>query len=348
MVKRNMINKNINTKAQNTNTQNTKPHSQTPLQNPVLVCALAVLCNALWGSAFPAVKSGYRLFEIPGDSPASQILFAGARFFLAGILAVLFGSILQRKLLLPKKSSVPLVLKLSVFQTILQYIFFYLGLAHTSGVKGSIIIASNTFVTILVTSLIFRQEKLTGRKIAACAIGFAGVVLVNLNGSGFSMSARFDGEGFLLISVAAYAFASSLLKIYSQKEDPVVLSGYQFMAGGMVMILGGLLLGGRMSHISLKGIVMLVYLALISSVAFSLWGILLKYNPVSKIAVYGFTNPVFGVLLSVFILHEKNQAKGWQIAVALALVCAGIYLVNKAPGNTDRKLRPLRPENQKR
>lgn len=310
-----------------------KKQSQPPhlLQKPFIVCFLAILCNALWGSAFPAVKSGYRLFAITGDDPASQLLFAGIRFFLAGFLALLFGSLLQKKVLLPKTTSVPLVLKLSVFQTVLQYIFFYLGLAHTSGVKGSIIIASNTFVAILVASLLFHQEKLTGRKITACIIGFAGVVLVNLNGEDIGMSFRLDGEGFLLISVVAYAFSSSLLKIYSKEEDPVTLSGWQFMAGGLVMVTGGFFLGGQIANVTLPGIAVLVYLALVSSVAFSLWGILLKYHPVSKIAIFGFTNPVFGVLLSTLILREESQTKGWQILTALVLVCAGIYLVNQPP-----------------
>ena len=311
--------------------QNQQPTPPRLLQSSFVVCLLAILCNALWGSAFPAIKSGYRLFEIPGNSPASQILFAGIRFFLAGFLALVFGSLLQKRILIPKKSSIPMVLKLSVFQTFLQYIFFYLGLAHTSGVKGSIIIASNTFVAILVASLLFHQEKLTRRKVAACVIGFAGVVLVNLNGEGIGMSFHLDGEGFLLISVVAYAFASSLLKIYSKEEDPVTLSGWQFMAGGLVMIVGGYLLGGRISKVTLPGMAVLIYLALVSSVAFSLWGILLKYHPVSKIAIFGFTNPVFGVLLSTLILREESQTKGWQLAAALVLVCVGICLVNKPP-----------------
>ena len=106
--------------------QNQQPTPPRLLQSSFVVCLLAILCNALWGSAFPAIKSGYRLFEIPGNSPASQILFAGIRFFLAGFLALVFGSLLQKRILIPKKSSIPMVLKLSVFQTILQYIFFYL------------------------------------------------------------------------------------------------------------------------------------------------------------------------------------------------------------------------------
>lgn len=290
---------------------------------------LAVLCNGLWGSAFPSIKIGYQLFQIPSDNPASQILFAGLRFFLAGALAVVFGSLIQRRFLFPKRSSWGMVMKLSVFQTILQYVFFYLGLSHTTGVKGSIIVASSSFITILTASLVFRQEKLTSRKLIACVIGFSGVVLVNLNGSGLGLSARLDGEGFLLISVVGYAVASCLLKIYSKNEDPVTLSGYQFMLGGLVMIGAGLLMGGRISGMSPEGLGILLYLALISSVAFSLWGVLLKHHPVSRIAIFGFTNPVFGVMLSALILGEENQAQGWQILLALVLVCLGICLINR-------------------
>lgn len=289
---------------------------------------LAVLCNALWGSAFPSIKIGYRLFQIPGDSPASQIVFAGLRFTLAGVMAVLFGCIGQRKILVPKKTSWKMILKLSVFQTILQYVFFYLGLANTTGVKGSIITASNTFLAILVASILFHQEKLTGRKIAACVIGFAGVILVNLNGSGMGTAMKLNGEGFLFVSAFSYAVSSSLLKIYSKEEDPVCLSGYQFVAGGLTMIIAGFLSGGRIGAVSLPAVGILLYLALISSVAFSIWGILLKYNPVSKVAVFGFTNPMFGVIFSTCFLHEKGQAEPWKIVTALVLVCIGIILIN--------------------
>ena len=50
-----------------------------------VVCLLAMVCCLLWGSAFPCMKIGYRLFSIPADSTGSQILFAGYRFTLAGI-----------------------------------------------------------------------------------------------------------------------------------------------------------------------------------------------------------------------------------------------------------------------
>ena len=77
-----------------------------------------------------------------------------------------------------------------------------------------------------------------------------------------------------------------------------------------------------------KGLLMLGYLAFISAMAYSLWAMLLKYNPVSKITVYGFMNPVFGVILSAFILGEAEQAFGIKSLGALILVCIGIYIVN--------------------
>ena len=77
-----------------------------------------------------------------------------------------------------------------------------------------------------------------------------------------------------------------------------------------------------------SGIGLLVYLALVSAVAYSLWGILLKYNPVSRVTVFGFMNPVFGVLLSALLLGETDQASGILGLLSLLLVSVGIYVVN--------------------
>lgn len=107
-----------------------------------------------------------------------------------------------------------------------------------------------------------------------------------------------------------------------------MLSGYQFILGGIVMVILGFILGGRITHVSASALLMLFYLACISAVAYSLWGILLKYNPVSKVAIFGFTNPVFGVLLSAWWLGEGSAELGCNALIALVLVCIGICIVN--------------------
>ena len=130
--------------------QNSKENKEnlnnTFLSNKVVVLVLAVLCCLLWGSAFPCVKIAYRLFNISSDDTWTQILFAGIRFFTAGLMIYLTCLVFGRRLTV-KKESVLNVFKLASVQTVLQYFFFYVGLAHTSGVKASIIEATTVFST---------------------------------------------------------------------------------------------------------------------------------------------------------------------------------------------------------
>ena len=289
---------------------------------------LACLCCLLWGSATPAIKIGYEWFGIPAGDVASRILFAGVRFILAGVLTALFGSIIASKPLYPRKTSWGMVCKLGMVQTVFQYLFFYMGLAYTTGVKSAIINGSQTFIAILLACLVFRYEKLTPQKFLGCLMGFAGVIVINYDPTGLTGGFTLRGEGAILLAAIAYALSSALVKNYSQKESPVVLSGYQFIFGGIIMTICGLLMGGYLRGWSVKSAALLVYLALVSSVAYSLWDILLKYNPVGKVAVYSFTNPIFSVLLSFVFLHETSSF-GLELVLALALVCMGIFLVNK-------------------
>ena len=299
------------------------------LTRKAAVIPLTMLCCLLWGSAFPCIKLGYGYSGIGSDDTASQILYAGLRFALAGVLALIMGSLTARKPLIPRRKAVPKIVMLSLFQTILQYTFFYIGLARSTGMKSSVITASNVFLSILVASLIFRSEKLTFRKILGCAAGFSGVVLINLSGIGGGF--RLTGEGFVFLSALSYAFSAALIKRFSAEEAPVMLSGWQFIIGGTFMTVLGLVLGGRIGTVDLRGAAMLVYLAIVSAAAFSIWGTLLKHNPVSMISVFGFMNPVFGVILSFLLLSERSEAGPLRVVAALGLVALGIVIVNYTP-----------------
>lgn len=301
------------------------------LQKPMVVALLALVCCFLWGSAFPCIKIGYQLFAIAAEDSVSQLFFAGCRFTLAGVLVILFGSLAGRKMLKPQSGSWKMVFVLALFQTVLQYVLFYMGLAHTTGVKSSIIEAANVFIAILFAVFLFHFESLTAKKVIGCIVGFAGVVLINMTGSGMDASFSLKGEGAILGSTIAYALSAGLVKLFSRKEDPVVLSGYQFCVGGAVMVILGAGMGGRLTVTRPAAFLLLLYMAIISAVAYTIWGILLKYNPVARVSVYGFMNPVFGVILSAFLLGEKNQAFGLQGVAALVLVCIGIYVVNRQP-----------------
>lgn len=300
------------------------------LQKPAVVCLLALICCALWGSAFPCIKVGYEWFKIEGTG--SQILFAGYRFFLAGVLTFVFGCILEKRFLTMKRSSVPYILRQGLLQTTVQYFFFYVGLANTTGTKGSIINASNAFVSIVAAHFMIRSERMTWKKGIGCLLGLAGVVVINLApgawGTGFSLK----GEGMVFICTVAYGVSTVVLKIISDKESPMTITSYQILFGSTLLILIGVLLGGHVGGFTVKSTILLIYMALISAVAFSLWTLLLKYNPVGKVAIYGFTIPVFGVVLSAIFLGE--QVVSLKNLSALILVSVGILIVNSTKAGT--------------
>lgn len=302
------------------------------LQRTWAVALLAGISCLLWGSAPAAIKIGYVLFGVANGDVPSIILFAGCRFVLAGVIALVLGSLMARRPLLPRRESLPLVLKLSMFQTVGQYVCYYVGVSNTTGVKSAILVSLNTFFSILVAALVFHQERLTPRKLVGCALGIAGVVLVNLTGAGFDISMRWDGEGLVVAAGLSYAMSSVLISRYSQREDPVALSGGQFLVGGIIMIALGAVLGGRLAQVSAPAIENLVYLGFVSGIAYSLWALLLKHNPVSRVSVFGSMNPVFGVIISAVALGETNVVPVWQCVLALALVVAGIWVVNRQTG----------------
>lgn len=293
-----------------------------------IICLCAIFCCILWGSAFPCVKIGYKLFDVNTNSVPSLMLFAGTRFSLAGILVIIFGCITQKKFLVPKAKNLWRIVLLSVFQTSLQYTFFYIGLAHTAGVKASVLNGLGVFFTIIIACFVFRTEKFNIIKLAGCVLGFAAVVLINFNGN-FNFSFTMLGEGFVILSGLSAAVSAGLVKIFSKQENTTALCGYQFLFGGIILVIIGLSFGGTYRPINAGSIFMLLYLGFLSACAFTLQGFLLKYNPVSKIAVFKSTNPLFGAVFSALILGESEQLLSYFTLIALVLVCLGIFVINK-------------------
>ena len=284
---------------------------------PGVVLACLASCF-LWGSAFPCVKIGYELFAVDAADVPSILAFAG---------------VARRRAFVPERRDLPAIGALSLFQTVLQYVLFYVGLANCAGVTSSILEASNSFLCVLLAALVFRFERLTSRKVLGCLVGFAGVVLVNVTGESGGLSFTLTGEGMVLASTLAAATSSNLAKRFSREHDPVLLSGWQFVLGGAIMLVVGLAAGGHVAPADatnpLPALALLAYLGFISAAAYSLWSLALAANPVSRVAVFGFMNPVFGVLLSAVLLGETDVVSPAVAVAALALVSLGIVVVNR-------------------
>lgn len=297
---------------------------------PGLILGCLVSCG-LWGSAYPCVKIGYELFGITGSDVASRLVFAGTRFTIAGIMVVVGVSIAQRRALLPAKRDLGAIGILALFQTVLQYFFFYGGLSHAAGVTSSIIGAAAYFFAILFAALIFKTENLTRKAVIGCTIGFAGVVLVNLGGSGdAAFSFALNGEGFILLSSIAGAISTCFIAVLGRTHDSVLLSGWQFVTGGVVLLGCGLAMGGSLCPVSPgPAFTLILYMGFISAMAYTLWSRLLAANPVSRVSIFGFMTPVFGAAMSAVLLGETDAVNPLFALIALALVSAGIVIVNR-------------------
>ena len=289
---------------------------------------LAAICCALWGSAFPAVKIGYSMFNIPGEDISTKLIFAGIRFAMAGIFVLISQVALGKKLFSFSKTDTKEFVVLGIIQTTLQYIFFYIGMAYTTGVRGSIINGTGTFFSIILAHFIYKNDKIDFNKIVGCIIGFLGVIVVNLDGSNLmETSFKFKGEGFIMLSALMLSISSIYSKKVTRNKDASIVTGYQLFIGGIILIVLGLVFGGNLTGFTIKSSLLLIYMALISSVAFAIWTQLLKYNKVSTICVFNFLIPVFGSVLSAIVLGD--DIFNVKILIALILVSIGIFLVYK-------------------
>ncbi|MES2944121.1 MAG: DMT family transporter [Pseudomonadota bacterium] len=291
-----------------------------------VVFAVASLCCLLWGSAYPAIKNGYALFNIAAGDIASKLVFAGYRFIFAGLVLLVIAAIGKKTLRLDLRTLGQVSL-LGLTQTSLQYVFFYIGLAYATGVKSSIMNATGTFFSVLLAHYIYKNDKLSFNKALGCIVGFLGVMVVNFSAGLLSFDFTLLGEGFVVVAAFVLSAASIYGKKVSQHVDSVVLTGYQLAIGGLALLVVGLVAGGTLTGFTFKSSALLVYLVLLSSAAFSLWTILLKYNRVSMVTVFNFMIPVFGTMLSALFLDESFME--WKNAAALVLVCYGIWLVTK-------------------
>ncbi len=301
--------------------------------NKKFVASVATLCCLLWGSAYPSVKSGYILFNIGASDVSSKIVFAGYRFTLAGLLLLILAKAFGQNLFAFSRKSFSRLLMLGIIQTTLQYIFFYIGLANTTGVKGSIMNSMGTFFSVFLAHYLYKNDKLSIQKITGCIIGFIGVMIVNFSTDLINFSFNFKGEGFVIISSFMFSVAAIYGKKLTQSMDVMLVTGYSLFMGGVFLILLGTSFGGRVYNFTLSSSLLLGYMILISSVAFTLWSLLLKYNKVGLVSVFSFLTPIFGAILSAVFLGENIlEIKN---VFALMLVCFGIWMVNKEKNITE-------------
>lgn len=295
---------------------------------PAAAVAMAILCNVLWGAAFPFIKMGYRLFAIDAADTPSILCFAGVRFMLSALLVWVCGAALTRRPLpMPRGRVLAECCGLGLWQTAAQYFFYYSAVALLTGAMGGILNSTQSFLGVILAHFLYgKADRMTPAKALGCVLGFSGVLVVTLGNHGGGSGL---GMVYMLIASCIFTVAGPWNKAVTRRADSFSVCCLNLGVGGLALTVLGFALGGNLRPQSAAGIPVLLFLAFISGAGYVLWALLMKNNPVSRISVFGLIIPVMNVLLSALLNGEPLFQ--WNYLAALVLVCGGIFLVNRAP-----------------
>lgn len=291
-----------------------------------VVISIAIFCSILWGSAFPVLKLSYEEMQMAADDVMAKIVFAGMRFLMAGLILLISMLVIKRSALKVTKRQLLFLTIFGLVQTALQYFFFYNGLANTSGMQGAIIVSSGTFFTIIIAHFFYKDDRLNLGKTIGLVAGFTGIIVANW-GQEFEMTFQFTGEGYMILAALTGAIGTIMAKELAVGIHPFALTGWQLTIGSALMLLIGV---PQMQENAITftpfGWGLLIYSALVSSVAFALWYSILKYYKAGVISMFKFVTPVSGAILSAWLIPGEYLTM--NIIGALVLVAVGIIAVN--------------------
>ena len=288
-------------------------------RSPLTSTLLAIIACLLWSTAFVGIKIGLRY-----SAPFS---FAGQRFMLAGLLLMPFW--LRRSAIPVIRQNLPLILKLSFYQTFLLYGLFYLGITMVSGSLAAIVIGTAPLVTAVLAHYFMDDEPMTVPKLVSLALGVAGVALISISRQPWASPEgmrAFGGIVLLLLSTIASGFGNVLVARDKVHIDPVMLNSLQIFIGGFFLFCVSLPLEGVPGFsLPLAYYGALIWLAVLSAVAFSLWFVLLK-DPVvsvSRLNLWKFIIPVCGAFLSWTLLPGESP----QLVSVLGMIMIAVAIV---------------------
>ena len=194
-------------------------------RNEKLRPLLAILCALGWSLAYPFIKLGYGELQIDSADLGSKILFAGIRFFAAGLLVLAFSAVQKRKLAVTRKE-VPWLTLFALVNTALHYLFSYIGLSYIPSARSTILDSMGSFFLIILSGLFLEDDTFSVKKIAGCLLGFCGILTISITpGGGLFSGISFLGDGMILLNACCAAGGGILTRFISKKMDMMTATG---------------------------------------------------------------------------------------------------------------------------
>lgn len=297
-------------------------------QRPVWVAIFAFTAAFAWGWAYPLIKLGFAEFGITPDQTGSKMLFAGVRFAISGLIILAMAKGAHRNSVMSTGvRGWAFILIFALLNTSIHYACFYIGLSHSAGSRAAILNSLSVFTLVILACVAYPStDRLNASKVVGCVLGFVGILALNIGGAD-SGGFTWLGDGMIIGNALCSAAAGLMTRKMNRHIDVFVGTGYSLLVGGILLAIPGLAIGGTVPMVTAWGIVILLLLIAISTVAFGLYNKLLSCNPVGKVAIFNSLIPVIGAVSSCICLGEPFY---WKYAFAAILAAAGIYTINQA------------------
>jgi drug/metabolite transporter (DMT)-like permease len=256
-----------------------------------------------------------------GLGEVSPLLLAGLRYVLSGLILLLIIAAVPKSRLICRRKLLDAFF-LGVLATI-EFACLYLGMQYISAGEASILYYTQPiFVALLAT--LFLKEPFSLKKAYALVFGFVGLLLIFLE----NLSTGIASIGGLLVLSSAVTWAGGTVfykKLVGDENSLPVTSVLLVSSGAFLLAFSPLFETNFV--VSFNLVLALVYLVVVcSAFGIALYYYLLKHYEATRVSIWLFLVPVFGVLFGWLVLGEQVHLNA---IVGIICVSSGILVLNK-------------------
>lgn len=290
-----------------------RPRAETPLQ----VVLLALVIQMLWGGNLVAVKLG--LTAVPP-------MWSAFWRFTAGTCTLLPWIWWRGVPLWPRASEWPGLLVLSGLFTV-QIASMNWGTHLTTAGLATILISTNPLFASLFAHVFVPGDRVSPRRSAGLVLAFAGVCAIFVSqAAGRAAEAPLWGNLLMLTSGALLGGRLVFSQRLLQRIETTRLIFWQGLLALPVFAGSALLLESvRWERLAWQPVAAIAYQGMvIAGLGFMVTATLLRRYRPSVVTSFNFTQPVFGVLLSIVLLGEPFS---WSLLAGLIAVALGLLII---------------------
>ncbi|HEV8399497.1 MAG TPA: EamA family transporter [Gemmatimonadales bacterium] len=296
--------------------------------------AYLIVC-VFWGSTYLAIKVGV------GELP--PFLFAGLRFFIAGVLLLAIARVLGDPL--PRRAVDWRILAIvGLFLLAGGNAFVVWAEQYTPSGVASVFVVTVAIWTAFFDAIIpGGSGELNWRVVAGLLLGFLGTALLVGASPAEILKADLRGPLALTFASCSWSLGSVYAKRHPTQVSPYMAASIQMIVGGAVVAVVGSVLGEWSRwHLTLKGAGAIAYLVVFGSIlGYSAYSFALRHASATIVGTYAYVNPVIAVLLGWLLLAEPITARTMIAMTMIVVAVVWIQLSHKLRGTVGSTVRPV-------